>query len=221
MKRFIKWILIAAGALLVLTVIAVIIFAIFFDVDRLKPQFEKQMTRTAGRSVSLGDDLKLSLFPWLGVSFSNLRVGNPPGFKENDFLTADAFEVKIKLFPLLIGDVQIDRVVLQTPRLFLITNKNGRTNWANSTREKKAPEVKDPEKGRDLTDVFQVKTLQANAFTIENGTILWIDHAGKSQFKISKSSLTAKMFPWTNRLISSWPAWQTPILWPCKAPSAP
>jgi len=45
----------------------------------------------------VGGDVSLSLFPGAGVSFSDLRLGNPPAFAEKDFLTVKSFDVQLKL----------------------------------------------------------------------------------------------------------------------------
>lgn len=192
MKRFLKWTLIITGGSLVLVVAAVTLFITLVDVHQLQSRFETQLARTTGRSVSLGDDLRLSLFPWMGVSFSDLRIGNPPGFTENEFLAADAFEVGVRLFPLFTGNLQVDRFVLKSPRLSLITNKDRRTNWSKILPPSKAPAPSASQQDGNLPDVFRIKTFRADRLSIEDGTLFWIDHAEKTRRKISKINLSCK-----------------------------
>ena len=85
MNKVIKWVLIFVGVLVVFVISALLIIPLFVDVKQYKPQIEEKVSKATGRPFALGDDLSLSLFPWAGLSFSDLRLGNPPGFKEKDF----------------------------------------------------------------------------------------------------------------------------------------
>jgi len=129
MKSVIKWGAIIVGCLVVVIIAALLLIPRFVDVQKYKPVLESKVTEATGRPFSVGDDLSLSLFPWAGVSFSDLRLGNPAGFSEKEFVTVKSFEVRIKLLPLLSKDIQIKRFVVNAPHIVLVKNKNGRTNW--------------------------------------------------------------------------------------------
>ena len=125
MKSILKWSAIIFGCLVVIIIAAMLLIPMFVDVKKYKPILESKVTEATGRSFSVGDDLRLSLFPWAGVAFSDLRLGNPDGFAEKNFVTVKSFEVRIKLLPLLSKDIQIKRFVLNEPRIVLIKNKKG------------------------------------------------------------------------------------------------
>ncbi|MCK4379090.1 MAG: AsmA family protein, partial [Deltaproteobacteria bacterium] len=91
--KIIKWGVIAIGVFSVLLIATVIIVPHVVDVQKYKPQVEKMASEAIGRPLTLGGEIKLSLFPWVGVSLSDLHLENPPGFKEKDFLTVKSFEV--------------------------------------------------------------------------------------------------------------------------------
>lgn len=129
MKSFLKWGAIIIGCLAVVIIAAMLLIPMFVDVQKYKPVLESKVTEATGRPFSVGNDLRLSLFPWAGVSFSDLRLGNPAGFAEKDFVAVKSFEVRIKLLPLLSKDIQIKRFVLNEPRIILLKNKKGRANW--------------------------------------------------------------------------------------------
>ena len=84
-KKFLKWAAIIVGCFVVVIIAALILIPMFVDVAKYKPMLESKVTEATGRPFSVGDDLSLSLFPWAGVSFSDLRLGNPAGFTEKDF----------------------------------------------------------------------------------------------------------------------------------------
>ena len=86
MKKAIKWIAIVVGGLIVLVIVGLLIIPSFVDLQKYKPQIEEQVAKSTGRPFTIGGDLDLSLFPWVGVALSDLHLGNPPGFKEKDFV---------------------------------------------------------------------------------------------------------------------------------------
>ena len=129
MKRMLKWITIIGGCLIVVIVAALLIIPRFVNVKKYKPQIEQRVADATGRTFSVGDDLRLSLFPWAGVSFSDLKLGSLPGFDEKDFVTVNSFEVRVKLLPLLFKDIKVKRFLLKGARIVLEKSKDGRANW--------------------------------------------------------------------------------------------
>ena len=111
MKKVIKWGLVIFASLVVIIIAALLIAPAFIDIRDYKPKIEKLIAEKTGRPFSVGDDLRLSLFPWAGISLSALQLGNPPEFAEKEFVTVKSFEVRVKLLPLLFRDIQIKRFI--------------------------------------------------------------------------------------------------------------
>ena len=65
MNRIVKWGLIVCGGLILLLIVVLVILPRFVPVEQYKPRIEAQVTKATGRSFSIGDDLRLSLFPIL------------------------------------------------------------------------------------------------------------------------------------------------------------
>jgi AsmA protein len=177
-------------------VIAVLLIApAFIDIRDYKPQLEQKVTEATGRPFSVGDDLSLSLFPWAGISFSDLQLGNPPGFSEKEIVTVKSFEVRVKLLPLISKDIQVKRFILNEPHITLVKNKNGQVNWAqpdtaskNTAGEKTAQASKSPAAEAGLP----IKDLTVAEFSIENGSITWIDHTVDTRKEITALNLKLK-----------------------------
>ena len=195
MKSLLKWSAIIVGCLVVVIIAALVLIPMFVDVQKYKPMLESKVTEATGRPFSVGDDLSLSLFPWAGLSFSNLRLGNPAGFTEKDFITLKSFEVRVKLLPLISKDIQIKRFVLNEPYIVLVKNKKGRANWeqpkqqskdTSQPKEEKAPT--DDSSGFDLP----ISALTVGNLAIKNGTALWIDHTTDTRQEISEINLALK-----------------------------
>jgi len=180
--KAIKWIGIVVGALIILIIVALLIVPKFVDVQKYKPEIEQRVAKATGRPFRIGGNLELSLFPWVGLSFSDLHMGNPAGFTEKDFLSVRSFDVKVRLFPLLFKDVQVKRFLMEGPRIVLERDKNGRGNWegigkpeadvpAKPAEKKEGPPKEKPSGGIPL------KGLAVGDFSIREGSLLWIDQA--------------------------------------------
>jgi AsmA protein len=120
MKKVLKWGVIIGVSLVVIVIAALVIISLVVDVNKYKPEIEKMVSDTTRRPFSIGDDLDLTLFPWAGISLSDIRLGNPAGFAEKNFVTAKSFEVRLKLLPLIFKEIEIKRLVLNEPRVVMV-----------------------------------------------------------------------------------------------------
>jgi len=177
MPRILKWFLAICGSMAIVIILAVALAYMFVDERRLRPAIEKMISGAAGCPVTMGEDIDLSLFPWVGVSISELRVENPEGFTEKRILTANSFKVKVKLLPLFSGNVQVHSLVLDGPRIFLERNRAGRLNWKaiGPHSKKDAVDVPKEKENKGLRG-FSLKSLNMLEVAVTNGTFLWIDN---------------------------------------------
>ncbi len=194
MKKIIKWFMIAVGFLAVVVIAMLLLLPVFMDVQKYKPYIERRVSEAVGRPFTMGEKFKVSLFPWAGVSLSDLHLGNPPGFDEKDFVSVKSFEIRVKLLPLLLSkfkDIQINHIVLNEPRIALIKQKDGKTTWEWEEKESaqhKKKEIK-PVEGEPGKE-FSLKSLVVGDLSINNGLILWIDRSKKENR--AKKEKTAK-----------------------------
>jgi AsmA protein len=195
MNKTIKWGLIVCASLIVLVIAILLIAPAFIDIRDYKPQLEKKVADVTGRPFSVGDDLSLSLFPWAGVSFSDLRLGNTPGFTEKELVTVKSFEVRVKLLPLIFKDIQVKRFILNEPNITLVKNKNGQVNWTQpDDAQKKSAAEKTTEASKTPTAEagLPIKDLTVGEFAINNGSIHWIDHSANTRKEITAVNLNLK-----------------------------
>ncbi|MDB4444241.1 AsmA family protein [bacterium] len=194
MKKTLKWLSIIVGGLIVIVILALLITPMFLDVQKYKPEIEKFATDAVGRPVTIGGDLNLSLFPWAGLSFADLRIGNPEGFQEKDFVVVKSFDARIKLLPLISKDIQIKRFVVEGPRIVLEKDKDGRGNWEglgereHAASPEQEKEAKEPEEG-EREGGLPIKSLTVGEFAITDGLILWIGQAKGERKEISDLTL--------------------------------
>jgi AsmA protein len=190
MKSALKWSAIAAAALIVIVIGALLIIPRFMDANRYKPELEQYVLEKTGRRLSVDGDVRLSLFPWAGVAFSGLRLGNPPSFVEKDFLTVKAFDVRVKLWPLLSKQVEVDRLVVSEPHLWLVTNRDGAVSWEFRTKPAPAKPSAPSEPGPKAE--LPIASLLVGELSVQNGRIQVIDHTRESRREISELNLALR-----------------------------
>jgi AsmA protein len=194
MKSTLKWGAIIVGCLAVIIIAALLIIPMFVDVQKYKPILESKVAEATGRSFSVGDDLKLSLFPWAGISFSDLQLGNPTGFAEKEFVKIKSFEVRVKLLPLISKEIQIKRFVVDEPQIVLVKNKNGLGNWEQPKQQQKGTATKTPAAADSPAGIggLPISALTVGNFSIKNGSALWIDHSTNTRKEVQDISLILK-----------------------------
>lgn len=209
MKKTFKWLGIIAGALVVLVAAAVILIPQFVDVEKYKPQIEQIVTEKTGRPFELNGEIDLSVFPWVGVRLTDLRLGNPQGFDEPDFVSVESFEVRLKLMPLITRNIRVKTFVVEKPRILLEKRKDGTANWENSDGGDKAvkSEKKEPKAApSESAGKLPVKSLVVGNFAITDGLVRFTDKAADIDKEIKDINLTLRDLDLTSPVAISFSA---------------
>ncbi len=198
MKTLLKWFIVLLVLVVLGGIAAVFLVPKFVPVSAYKSKIEKIVAEKTGCSFSIGDKTKISVFPWLGLRLSDVQLGNPEGFTTENMVAAKNFEVRVKLFPLLSGNVEIDTFVLDSPRIFLEKSKSGLGNWQKigpTAIEDVASSEKSEKKSDGEQSSLPISSLEVEHFSITNGVIQIVDkQAGTSQeitdFSLSLSNIS-------------------------------
>jgi len=110
-------------------VFALLVAAPFFiDANQYKSLIVDQAEKATGRHMEIGK-LHASLFPWVGLRLEDVHIANPKGFAAGDLLQVKSLDVQVAVMPLLRGKYQIERFVLDSPKLQLTRAADGFSNW--------------------------------------------------------------------------------------------
>jgi uncharacterized protein involved in outer membrane biogenesis len=112
-----------------LVVLLVALLVWWFDWNMLKPWVERRVEAQTGRTFHIDGDLDVDLSMAPKVTLERVRFGNRPGAKDKDMATSDAVEFRLRLLPLLRGDVELPYLTLAKPWLLLERDSKGRGNW--------------------------------------------------------------------------------------------
>ena len=181
MKKILKYgvVPVVVGAFLLC--FTFMLLPVLINVQKFLPQIEKQVTRTTGRSFSVGSDFGLTFFPWLSVTFSDMRLGNPEGIIADDFIQIDSFEARVKLLPLLVNKVEVSRFVMSGLNVNLQREPNGRNNWEILSANERADSSHNV--ASKVSGLFS-KDFFIELFAITGGTLTWNDRQHESDVQI-------------------------------------
>jgi len=167
--KFIKWLFYLLFGLVIFIVVAAVLVPMLFDINDYKSTIADEVENRTGRAISLDGDLELTVFPWLGVETGALSLANAAGFGDEPMLAVDAAAVHVKLIPLIFDrEFEINTVVLDTPRLRLIKNADGTTNWGDLTGE---------DTGDSEAAAGGVAALTIGGVQIEDGQLVYEDRS--------------------------------------------
>jgi AsmA protein len=189
MKRILKWLLIIGGVFVVLIVAVVLIIPQVIDVHKYKPMIEQKVEAATGRSFTFGDEVDISVFPWVGVKLTDLHLGNPAGYSAKDMVSVKNFEVRLKVMPLLSKRIEVKTFVLDSPEIYLEKLKNGTANWQGigSSQEKK--EVKESREKSSSDQGLPIEDLMVGNFSITNGQLIYVDQGTDLKKEITELNL--------------------------------
>ncbi len=127
--RILKFLGIALGALLGLLVIGLLAIWLFVHPNDYKGRIATAVKQSTGRELELPGDIHLSVFPWLALELGPASLGNPAGFSQEPFATLRHAAVRVRLLPLLHGQLEAGRIEVDGLDLRLRRNAQGKGNW--------------------------------------------------------------------------------------------
>jgi AsmA protein len=137
--RILKIAAYVVGGLLALVVLALVLIVVFVDPNDYRDDIARIVETETGRKLTLSGDLKLSVFPWIALETGPASLSEAPGFGDEPFVSIQDARVSVRLWPLLRGAVEVGKITLTQPRIRLITDSTGRTNWSDLGKDAAAP----------------------------------------------------------------------------------
>jgi uncharacterized protein involved in outer membrane biogenesis len=147
----------------------------------------EQVKGAIGREVAFGE-VGLSLRGGLGVRVAQLRIGDDPAFSKEDFVSADAAELRVKILPALLGRIEVARVVLLTPRVTVIQTAQGLSTDSLGGREEQKPGQIPPEE----TPSSAALPLLVSLVDVRDGTLRFVDRTAKQPETLEVAQLDVR-----------------------------
>jgi len=180
MGKLIKWLLGLVALVVVLIVAAVIVLPMFVDPNDYKEEIVKVVKDQTGRDLQIEQDLKLSVFPWVGVETGGVSLSNAQGFGDKPFAQINELGLRVKLLPLLGKRIEVDTLVLNGLNLNLARDKSGVSNWDDlAGKEEVKAQEPTQEKQASGPVAFKVEGVQ-----LEDANITWVDEQAGQEYQL-------------------------------------
>lgn len=127
MRVLITTVAIGLGAVLALLGLAAFNLHVFVDAHR--DELIARGARALGRSVTIAS-VRPAWWP-IGIRFDDVVVGDDTRFGATPFLTAAVMRVALRPGPLVLGRVEVSRLVLERPHFTLVRDADGAWNVAS------------------------------------------------------------------------------------------
>ena len=127
--RIAKWTLLIVGALLLLLVATAFVLTNVVDPNRYRGKIEGIVADLAGRPFVIEGNIAITWYPWLGLRTGAAHLDNSPGIPGPPLVEWQSITVAAKVWPLLHGQIEADRIRLQSPTIHLRRDAQGHGNW--------------------------------------------------------------------------------------------
>ena len=147
-------------------VLAVVIFALTFNINSYKPRIEAAASGATGLDVRINGKMRLSFFPF-GVSAKDIHVANKGG----EILSLENLKLGAKLMSLLKKQLKVTSCELVKPVVTIVKDTDGKYNFEST--EKKSTEERPG------------AAFSLNEFKLSKGVLAYLDKktGEKTEFK--------------------------------------
>ncbi|WP_417277397.1 AsmA family protein [Castellaniella sp.] len=129
MNVWLKRILFSLVALLLAAVVGLAIFLLTFNPNEYKSRLEQLVFDQYGRTLTIGGDISLSLFPRIGLAVDDVTLSNHKS--KDTFISIDSTRFAVAIWPLLSRQLVVDHVAVSGLKAWVVRDKEGQFNFSD------------------------------------------------------------------------------------------
>jgi len=183
MKSIVKVILGIVLAVVLLMVLAAVLLPVIYDKEDLETAIAAKVKEQTGRDLTIDGELDFSVFPWLAVEVSDLKLSNAEGFGDEPFAQIGQARVGVALIPLFSKQLAADEITLDGLDLRLAVNEKGRNNWDDLGASDSAA----PSPGEEGPGLFSSQRVAG--LNIRNANIEYRDLQAGAHYRLGNFSM--------------------------------
>jgi AsmA protein len=187
----------------VLVIAAILIIPAVFDPNDYRQEITDLVKEQTGRTITIDGELKLSVFPWLGVQTGRFTIDQPrhlsADFGEGKMLAVDAVNVRLKMLPLLKSlnldkkNIQVDTIILDQPQIELITTSDGISSLDGLAGQNEGANGNSAEANNSQQDQKAAAqagiALVVKGIDLKSGSIIWDDRQNQQRIVIQNLNI--------------------------------
>jgi AsmA protein len=164
-------------ALVVFLLVLAVYYVLTWDPNENKDLITVKFNEATGRTLTLGGDISLELYPWLALTVNDVSISNAIGFSSTPLFRAQHAEFRVKLMPLLNNSIEIDTVVLDGVALNIEVAGDGSSNLDN-------PGTTDEPASANGNSDAVLNNLVIGGVDIRNTSLVYDNQADGSHYEI-------------------------------------
>jgi AsmA protein len=129
MNVWLKRVLFSLVVALLLAVVGLAIFLLTFNPNAYKSRLESLVFERTARTLTIGGDISLSLFPRIGLSVSDVALSNREA--KDTFVSIDSARFAVAIWPLLSNQLVVDHVAVTGLKAHVVRDAKGRFNFSD------------------------------------------------------------------------------------------
>lgn len=187
MKKSLKIASIALLVILLLLGVLAWMTSHFINPNKFKGRISQYVYAKTGQVLVINGNMHWSLFPWIGLKATDLTYYNAPTFTPKVFVSAKEMDIKVKLIPLVTGQIEIGNITLNDAVLNLIKDKSGRYNWQTVGKQDKNNLARQEENHPN-----QMASMLIESLKIRNAKLNWLDQQKNSTTTLNGLNINSK-----------------------------
>jgi len=174
------------AAILVLTGLVILAaLNVNYLAERNKDYLLGRLARTLGHTVK-ADKIEISCLPF-AIHMVNLAVVGDAAEGANPLLLARDIQIELRLLPLLLGQLQPNKIILESPVITIVRDADGGYNYESQTGKK--------QRGQDRSSRSEKVTVKPQLFAlpalqVANGTLRYRDLKNDGELTVAQIELT-------------------------------
>ena len=170
-----KKVMLVVGVVFAALIVIVILLPFLVNLNHYQARYLPIIEESLNRKVVL-KDIRLTIFPSIGVRLSGLTVTEDPAFGAGPFASLSALDVGVKLRPLLNRRIEVSGITLRDPIITMIKNSRGVTNTSTLGPKVAAKPEQQAEKPSPAQGPLHILTLFAvDRIAITGGKLTYRD----------------------------------------------
>ena len=151
--------------LIVLFIITAIVLTNVVNPNDYKDRIDQYVYQQTGRHLTIKGNVGWSFVPWLGVDLKQVQLSNPKGFSGPALANLGEMKISMRFWPLLVGKVQLGKIVISNTHINLITNTQNQTNWGDWSKTSVPKKTTAPtQKGSTHAPVTSIEIIMTPTF---------------------------------------------------------
>lgn len=192
-KKPLKIFGITVAVIIGLLIVTAIVLPFVINPNDFKPRIAKLVQTKTGRLLDIQGNIKLSIFPWLGVQVGPMQLSNASGFGNMPFASINETDIHVRFLPLLHGKVEIGNIKLDGASIDLERNAAGQTNWQDIVEHlSKGPAPASGSQNHSGSNLLE--NLRVEGLQLSDSSLRWNDAQKHQQYTVSNLELDMGAF---------------------------